>query len=353
MNPGVVGQYRWLLALLAGGLAVFAALLLVTLRRGVGPARPWSFTRATAPPDDASLYRMLLVLLALALLAGAVPLFATAFVYRWFHSGRVLALLLAALASLAVPVVLVWRAPAVAAAPLAELPPRPIAALALLVGALVVGGVLATSYREPAPPAALLVVVAGFTAIALLVGAAGLAVADSAVRDARIAALAHWTVCSAALLLGVLAVAMTAQTTDIALLAQAQRNTTWYALTQPAAAVACLAAAGLAGDAAARGAVLGLPGRLRRAAEAAALLVLGGLWAAVFLGGGAGAGPWLPPVVWLAVKAVAAAAVIAFGGAALRRAAGGRALRVAWLVAGVTLANVAVTATVLALRAPQ
>ena len=176
------------------------------------------------PPDDRSLHRILIVLIAVLLVAGATPLFAAALVYRFFHSITVLVLVLAALAVPFVPALLAWRAGA---------PPEDV--------------------ERPA------------------MGAGGVPLAIAAV----------------AAVYAVLAVALTAQTFVPALLAQAQANTLPYAVLHPLAAAAFVTALALldAGAAARRWsgtAAAPLVGR------AALLGLAGAALAEAFGAGGAG-----------------------------------------------------------------
>lgn len=347
MNPGAVSQYTWPLALAVGGLVLFAAALLVARARGATTVAPWTDSAAAAPPDDAALQSVLALLLALATIAGTAPLFATAYVYRWFQSARVLVLVLAALAALAAPVLLSWRLARVAPAGAPAPAPRIATNAALLVTGLIVTALTAAGYRDPRPPAMLALLVLGLPALVMLIGAAGLAAGEVAERGFRLAVLAHWAVCGAALVLATLAVALTAQTLDLALLAQAQANTVWYALGQPAAAAAYLLASVAAAHAASR-AVLGPAGRLRRAAELALLLALGALFAAVFLGGTSG--PLLPGAVWLALKALAAALAVAASARAVSRGDAAAPARLAWPALALAWLDVAGTVIVLGLR---
>lgn len=125
-------------------------------------------------PDDAALDHMLWLLLAVALAAAAVPLFGAAFVYRWFHSLRIAALVLAGLGAVAVPVLLLWRAP------------------------------------RPVP---------------------------NEIMRGALPSVGLWSVCGAAAVLALLAVALTAQTVNPVLLLRAR-----HVLVLPAGALAVIAA---------------------------------------------------------------------------------------------------------------
>ena len=349
MNPGIVAQYVWPVAIGAATLVLFGVAVVVLRRLGVVPALPWSWTRATVPPDDASLRSMLLLLLAAAAAAAALPLFATAYVFRWFQSAKVVGLVVVALVPVAVPALIVWRSPASgepAPAPAAAGPARPAAALALLLIGLAASGMIAVGYREPTPQLLALLLVAGVPLLATCVGAAGLVTTAGEERAARLAAMALWGACGTALVFATLAVAMTAQTLDVLLLARAQWNTMWYVVGQPVAALAFFAAAALAAHPAARAGVLGAGGAWRRAANSAALLALGALFTALFLAGGAG--PWLPAWVWLVLKAAAVAAALALASRTVARATRSAATRYAWLAAGLAALNLVATAIALA-----
>jgi NADH-quinone oxidoreductase subunit H len=349
MNPGIVSQYQWALAIGAAALVLFAVALFALRRLGAVPALPWSWTRATLPPDDPSLRSLLLLLLAAAAVAAALPLFAAAYVFRWFQSAKVVGLVVLALLPVAVPALIVWRAPLPAGPEAASAgPARPAAALALLLVGVAACGMIAIGYREPSPPALALLLAAGLPILATVVGAAGLVTAAGEERAARLAAMALWGACGAALVFATLAVAMTAQTLAVLLLERAQWNTSWYALGQPVAALAFLAAAALAAHPAARAGVLGggAAGPWRRAAEAAMLLALGALFTALFLAGGAG--PSLPAWVWLALKAAAVAAALALASRTVARGTRAAATRYAWLAAGLAALNLVATAIGLA-----
>jgi hypothetical protein len=128
----------------------------------------------------------------------------------------------------------------------------------------------------------------------------------------------------AALGLSALAVAVTAQSFDLANLVAAQVNTLPYVLIQPLAAALWVAG----------GALLlppsGRPGLASLAARLACLAAAAALAAALF--GAGGAGPLLPGAVWLVVKSLAAAGLVVAVERAWARLPAGRRAVAAWRI---------------------
>ena len=109
MDAAVVHQYRFLLALLAGGL-VLATLVAFALSRGASrPAEPPRLS-ADAAARRHLLPHVMLMLVALAVSTGVMLLLPAAMIIRFFYDLRVVAAALACLAVLGAPLVYAWRA---------------------------------------------------------------------------------------------------------------------------------------------------------------------------------------------------------------------------------------------------
>ncbi len=78
--------------------------------------------RGSTSPADAAFHRLLLLLLAVLVLAGTLPLFASGGVYRFFHSWRVFTLAAIGVAGALLPGLLALRAARRAASQTETLP---------------------------------------------------------------------------------------------------------------------------------------------------------------------------------------------------------------------------------------
>lgn len=157
----------------------------------------------------------------------------------------------------------------------------------------------------------------------------------------RLRAAALWSVCGLALLTASVAVTGTAETMNLSNVVLAQENTSLYALLQPVAAAVYLVALVLAAEDAALEAVLGPPARARTIGLLLLTLPACALGAVLFLGGSAG--PALPGVVWLALKAGVVFGLLFLVRRRFAVLVGGARFAVAWVACLVALLNLGIT----------
>ena len=108
MNALVVQQFHWILAALAAGM-LFALAGGLLLARG-GTARDQAGDQSDASTRHQVLPHVMLLLVALAVVAGVLLLLPAAMILRYIAGLPVLGLLLAAVALIAAPLVYAWRA---------------------------------------------------------------------------------------------------------------------------------------------------------------------------------------------------------------------------------------------------
>lgn len=144
----------------------------------------------------------------------------------------------------------------------------------------------------------------------------------------RLEAAALWCAAGLAVLAAAAAVATAASSLNLVHIVQAQRHTTLFVLSQPAAASIYIVSLALAGQDDVTRAVLGDAAPARRATMLVVLAAWSGLGAMLFLGGYAGGG--LPAPAWLVLKSLAVAALLLAARRWLRGIASGPRLAIAW-----------------------